>query len=77
MVRLKRYLQWQELQEVLLQDEQLAEAAVPARGRSVPDAQKTENFFFTVFELHLGHAISGFPKTSFSKSSPQSAHLYS
>jgi hypothetical protein len=42
----------------LLQEEQLADAAVPASGRSVPEEQKTENFFFTVLELHLGHATS-------------------
>ena len=47
-----------ELQEVLLQDVQLAEAAVPARGFSVPVAQKTENFFFTSLELHLGQLTS-------------------
>jgi hypothetical protein len=53
------------------------DAAVPASGRSVPAEQKTENFFFTSFELHLGQLISWFPKTSFSNSSPQLLHLYS
>jgi hypothetical protein len=42
----------------LLQEEQLADAPVPARGLSVPAEQKTENFFFTAFELHFGHATS-------------------
>jgi len=36
-----------ELQEVLLQEVQPADAAVPAKGLSVPVEQKTENFFFT------------------------------
>jgi hypothetical protein len=49
----------------------------PARGFSVPVEQKTENFFFTSLELHLGQLTSLFPKTSFSKSSPQLLHLYS
>jgi hypothetical protein len=52
-------------------------ADVPARGLSVPVAQKTENFFFIFFELHFGQVISWFPKTSFSKSSPQLLHVYS
>lgn len=52
-------------------------AEVPARGLSVPAAQKTENFFFIFFELHFGQVISWFPKTSFSKSSPQLLHVYS
>jgi hypothetical protein len=47
-----------ELQEVLPQDEQPADAAVPASGLSVPAEQKTENFFFTDFELHFGHTTS-------------------
>jgi len=46
----------QELQEPLLQDLQPDEAAVPARGFSVPDEQKTENFFFTSLELHFGQS---------------------
>jgi hypothetical protein len=48
----------QELQEVLLQEVQPADAAVPARGLTVPAEQNTENFFFTVFELHFGHVTS-------------------
>jgi hypothetical protein len=52
-------------------------ADVPARGFSVPVAQKTENFFFTFFELHFEQVISWFPKTSFSKSSLQLLHVYS
>jgi hypothetical protein len=51
--------------------------AVPASGFSVPVEQKTENFFLTSLELHLGQLTSLFPKTSFSKSSPQLLHLYS
>jgi hypothetical protein len=50
------YLYLQELQEVLLQE--VHPDAVPARGLSVPVEQKTENFFFTFFELHLGHCTS-------------------
>jgi hypothetical protein len=46
------------LQEVLLQEEHPADAAVPARGLSVPAELNTENFFFTFFELHFGHDIS-------------------
>jgi len=46
------------LQEVLLQEAQPAEAAVPASGLSVPEEQNTENFFFTAFELHFGHVTS-------------------
>ena len=42
----------QELQEPFEQEEQLDEPEVPARGFSVPVEQKTENFFFTSFELH-------------------------
>jgi hypothetical protein len=61
-----------------VQDEQLdVLTAVPARGLSVPVAQKTENFFFTFSELQCGQVISWFPKTSFSNSSPQLQHLYS
>jgi hypothetical protein len=52
-------------------------ADVPARGLSVPEAQKTENFFFIFFELHCGQVISWFPKTSFSNSLPQLLHVYS
>ncbi len=48
----------QELHEVLLHEVHAAEALVPAKGFSVPEAQNTENFFFTAFELHLGHATS-------------------
>jgi hypothetical protein len=62
------------MQEVLVQD---VHPDVPARGFSVPVALNTENFFLTSFELHLGQFISGFPDTSFSKSSPQLQHLYS
>jgi hypothetical protein len=51
------YLYLHELQEVLLQEVQPADA-VPARGFSVPVEQKTENFFFTFLELHLGQATS-------------------
>ena len=47
-----------ELQEVLLQEVQPADAAVPANGFSVPAAQNTENFFFTPLELHLGQFTS-------------------
>jgi hypothetical protein len=31
---------------------------VPARGFSVPAAEKTENFFFISLELHFGQVIS-------------------
>ena len=48
----KRYSYPQELQEPFEQEEQLDEPEVPARGFSVPVEQKTENFFFTSFELH-------------------------
>ena len=48
----------QVLQLVLLQEEQPDETAVPASGLSVPAEQKTENFFFTSFDLHLGQFIS-------------------
>ena len=64
----------QVLQEVLLQDVQEADAAVPARGLSVPAEQNTENFFLTSFELHFGQVISWLPNTSFSKSSLQEQH---
>jgi len=47
-----------ELQEVLLQEEHPADAAVPASGLSVPAEQNTENFFLTAFELHFGHSTS-------------------
>ena len=47
-----------ELQEVLLQVVQPDDAAVPARGFSVLAEQKTENFFFTSLELHLGQLTS-------------------
>jgi hypothetical protein len=67
----------QVLQLVLLQEVQPDETAVPARGLSVPAEQKTENFFLTSFDLHLGQFTSWFPKTIFSKSSPQPEHLYS
>jgi hypothetical protein len=66
-----------ELQEVLLQEVQPDDVPVPARGLSVPVEQKTENFFFTCLELHLGQLTAWFPKTSFSKSSPQLLHVYS
>jgi hypothetical protein len=33
-------------------------AEVPARGFSVPEALKTENFFLISFELHFGQATS-------------------
>jgi len=58
----------------LLQDVQEADAAVPAKGLSVPAEQNTENFFFTSFELHCGQIISWLPNTSFSKSSLQEQH---
>jgi hypothetical protein len=61
----------------LLQEPQEADAAVPAKGLSVPAAQNTENFFFTSFELHFGQTTSWFPKTSFSKSSRQAVQEYS
>ena len=48
----------QVLQLVLLQEEQPDETAVPASGLSVPAEQKTENFFFTSFDLHLGQLTS-------------------
>ena len=64
----------QVLQEVLLQDVQEADAAVPAIGLSVPAEQNTENFFLTSFELHFGQVISWLPKTSFSKASLQEQH---
>jgi hypothetical protein len=48
----------QELQEPLEQEEQLDEPEVPANGFSVPVEQKTENFFFTSFELHCGQITS-------------------
>jgi hypothetical protein len=48
----------QVLQLVLLQEEQPDETAVPASGLSVPAEQKTENFFFTSFDLHLGQFTS-------------------
>jgi hypothetical protein len=68
----------QELQEVLLQEVQADPAAeVPARGFSVPEEQKTENFFLTSLELHLGQKTSRFPKTSFSNSALHPQHLYS
>lgn len=44
-----------ELHVVLLHDVQ---PDVLARGFSVPVAQKTENFFFTSLELHLGQMTS-------------------
>jgi len=52
------YLYLHELQEVLVQEVQPADAAVPANGLSVPEEQKTENFFLTDFELHFGHTTS-------------------
>jgi hypothetical protein len=61
----------------LPQEEQPDDAPLPASGFSVPEEQKTENFFFTSFELHLGQLTSVFPKTSFSKSLPQLLHVYS
>jgi hypothetical protein len=48
----------QVLQLVLLQEVQPDETAVPASGLSVPAEQKTENFFFTSFDLHLGQFTS-------------------
>jgi hypothetical protein len=38
----------------LLQEVQPAARLVPASGFSVPEEQKTENFFLTSLELHLG-----------------------
>jgi hypothetical protein len=48
----------QVLQLVLLQEVQPDETAVPASGLSVPAEQKTENFFLTSFDLHLGQFTS-------------------
>ena len=48
----------QVLQLVLLQEVQPDETAVPASGFSVPAEQKTENFFLTSFDLHLGQFTS-------------------
>jgi hypothetical protein len=42
----------------LLQEVQPDDAPAPARGLSVPEEQKTENFFFTFLELHLGQLTS-------------------
>jgi hypothetical protein len=42
----------------LLQVVQPDDAALPANGFSVPAEQKTENFFFTSLELHLGQLTS-------------------
>jgi hypothetical protein len=61
----------------LLQDVQADVRDVPARGLSVPAAQKTENFFFMSLELHFGQLTSCVPKTSFSKSSLHLLHVYS
>jgi hypothetical protein len=69
--------QWHVLQEVLLQDVHAAEEPVPASGFSVPEDEKTENFFLISLELHLGQMTSWFPNTSFSKSSLQLLHIYS
>jgi len=48
----------QELQEPFEQEEQPDDRVVPASGFSVPLEQKTENFFFTSFELHRGQMTS-------------------
>ncbi len=45
------------LHVLLLQDVQ-PDVPVPARGFSVPVAQKTENFFFTSLESHFGQLTS-------------------
>jgi hypothetical protein len=42
----------------LLHEVHPAEAAVPASGFSVPEDEKTENFFLISLELHFGHMTS-------------------
>lgn len=68
------FLYPQVLQELLLQELQ---PELPPPLFSTPLIPKVENFFLTDSELHLGHLTIVLPKTSFSKFSPQSLHLYS
>jgi hypothetical protein len=62
----------QVLQEPELQLEQPDEVCF-----STPLMPKRENFLTTSSEVQPGHKTDVFPKTSFSKSSPQEEHLYS
>jgi hypothetical protein len=62
----------QELQEPELQLEHPEEVCFPT-----PLMPKVENFFTTLSEVHSGHDTPVFPNTSFSKSIPHAAHLYS
>jgi len=65
----------QVLQDPLLQDVHPDDE--PAKGFSTPLMPNMESFFFTSSDEHLGQLTALFPKTSFSNSSSQAAHLYS